>query len=373
MNYDDPEKRIAELERQLREARAHAGDGHARRFAEALQNGFRTDVPNGSEGPSGPDMAQIREGLARAAAQAGMSQAQLDNALQHATVTFRTGHSVVYTGQDRPQDGGGYVGMASAHVYTSVAPVEQTWFGLRKRNGKFVKADLFGGIVGLVGSVLGAGASLPAMLPSSALWTSALVCGGPNQLIVNTSQYSSRPSHSGTSINFQCMSPSGAHDASWETISAWQSLAIALVVAGAFAVGLLVRRRSRHDVVSKSNAVIAGSLGALALVIVLAVSWFAFAGSFGATQMPHGGNLTIKGNGETKTIACNDGHLTVEGREMTVEVVGHCSRISVDGVIHHVTVDSADAIDVNGLRNTVIYHSGSPQISGSAQNSVQQG
>jgi hypothetical protein len=90
-------------------------------------------------------------------------------------------------------------------------------------------------------------------------------------------------------------------------------------------------------------------------------------------QMPRGGNLTIHGNGETKTIACNDGHLTIDGREETVTVTGHCTRLSVDGVIHHVTVDSVDAIDVDGLHNVVFYHSGSPQISGGSQNTVQQG
>jgi hypothetical protein len=90
--------------------------------------------------------------------------------------------------------------------------------------------------------------------------------------------------------------------------------------------------------------------------------------------MAHGGSLTVKGNGETKTIACNDGYLTVDGRDETVTVTGHCARVSVDGVIHHVTVDSADTIDVDGVNNVVTYHAGSPHVTKSgAQNNVQQG
>jgi hypothetical protein len=57
--------------------------------------------------------------------------------------------------------------------------------------------------------------------------------------------------------------------------------------------------------------------------------------------------------------------LTVDGREMTVTVTGHCARLSVDGVIHHITIDSVDAIDVDGIHNVVTYHSGSPKATNS--------
>jgi len=39
-------------------------------------------------------MSQLREAFLRAAADAGMSQAQLDDALQHGKVNIKTGHSV---------------------------------------------------------------------------------------------------------------------------------------------------------------------------------------------------------------------------------------------------------------------------------------
>ena len=54
-------------------------------------------------GPSGSEMADLRAALMRAATDAGMSEAQINDALQHARVTMRTGHSVVYPPQDGPQ------------------------------------------------------------------------------------------------------------------------------------------------------------------------------------------------------------------------------------------------------------------------------
>ena len=78
--------------------------------------------------------------------------------------------------------------------------------------------------------------------------------------------------------------------------------------------------------------------------------------------MPPGGELTVDDMNATKTIACNDGHLTVDSISMTVTVTGHCAKLTVSGIDNHVTVDSADAIDADGIDNVVIFHSGSPQI-----------
>src|ERR1700742_3894077 len=107
MENEDPEARIADLERQLAEAKAaaaqpenpgqtpqvftvhgqNAGDDRGLQYAESLLQGLRTGQPSPSGGPSADDLARIREGLASAAAQAGMSQEQLDNALAHGSVT----------------------------------------------------------------------------------------------------------------------------------------------------------------------------------------------------------------------------------------------------------------------------------------------
>lgn len=62
------------------------------------------------------------------------------------------------------------------------------------------------------------------------------------------------------------------------------------------------------------------------------------------------------------------------GREMTVNVTGHCKKLSIDGVINKITIDSVDTIDMDGIHNVVTYHSGSPKITKqNGQNTVQQG
>jgi hypothetical protein len=126
----------------------------------------------------------------------------------------------------------------------------------------------------------------------------------------------------------------------------------------------------------------------MAVWSIVVIGWFAAAAvvgfaavgvGFGAylfhTAVPPGGELTVEGAGDTKTVACNDGHLTVDGSGLTVTVTGHCARLTVDGVNSHITVDSADAIDIDGVDNVVIFHSGSPQITknGIDNNTVHQG
>jgi hypothetical protein len=376
-NFDsgeNSERRIAELERQLAEAKAARQqpsqppsdvgglEERARRFAEGLQNNLQTGAAGAPGGPSASEMAGLREAFSRAAAEAGMSQSQLDDALQHATVTYKTGHAVSYSGRAEPV---GFVAPTGAPSSTSFPSRN---FSANRLGG------ILGGAAGALGVIGGGAASLTAVLPTSALWTSAIVCGGPNELMVNTSHYSSRPGNSSTSVNFQCLAADGGHDASWFAITSLQAVMIALVAAGVVAVGLLIRRRADNQPVSGSNRLVAGLLGLASLAIVVAVGWQTFTSGSRPVQMPAGGSLTVDGNAQTKTIACNGGHLTVDGREMTVNVVGHCGRISVDGVIHHVTVDSVDAIDVDGINNVVIYHTGSPQVSTSGgKNTVQQG
>jgi hypothetical protein len=144
MDHEDPEKRIAELERQLadakaardEEARPPLGDhrdaaapydapqlpyqaaqhfaGQTRQFADA-QTDVRRDavieharrlaqalreerMPTGQ--PSGPEVAQLREALTRAALDASLSQEQYKDVLEHAGLraggTIKIGGQVVY-------------------------------------------------------------------------------------------------------------------------------------------------------------------------------------------------------------------------------------------------------------------------------------
>jgi hypothetical protein len=89
---------------------------------------------------------------------------------------------------------------------------------------------------------------------------------------------------------------------------------------------------------------------------------------------PLGGQLSVSGINENKTIACNDSVVTVSGISNTIVIVGHCASLTVSGMQNSITVDAADTIDASGISNQVTFHSGSPQISKSGDgNVVQQG
>ena len=417
MHEDDPEeriaelerqlaaqKRIAELERQLAEAKATAGenyageqptqysdapagagqdgpDEHARRYAQALLEGLRGGGTLGPDGPSGPEMAGVREALRRAAAGAGMSEAQINDALQHATITVKSGHAVVYPEQGRPRDFGAQSGFAHPPAFPRGADFSnqgQGDFGRqRPRRPRFGATDfgrIAGSAGGAIGICVGGAAVLTAVLPSSALWTSTILCGGPNQLMSNTSHYSYGPGSSRSNVTFQCVGGDGAYDANFFAIMALQCLLIALVVGTAVAAGVLIRNLLRRKPIRIWNAVIVGILVPLAAAALITTQSQALTSS-NAIQLAKGGTLTVKGNGDSKTVACNDGYLTVDGRDMTVTVTGHCAQLTVKGVISHVTVDSTDTIKVDGLKNVIIFHSGSPDVTvvSGGSNTIRQG
>jgi Protein of unknown function (DUF3060) len=88
-----------------------------------------------------------------------------------------------------------------------------------------------------------------------------------------------------------------------------------------------------------------------------------------------GGSLhaTLEGGGQ-QTVVCNDGNLHADGDGGTFTVTGHCLTLTVTGDNIHVTVDSADTIDADGIDIVVVYHSGSPEINKTGVNTeVSQG
>jgi len=100
---------------------------------------------------------------------------------------------------------------------------------------------------------------------------------------------------------------------------------------------------------------------------------FAGGGSPSAT-LPKAGTLQVSGTGNTKTIPCNDGYLSVTGATNTIIVTGHCTSVSVSGNGNHVVVDSTDAVSTSGTSNVVTYHWGSPKIvNAGTANTVRQG
>jgi hypothetical protein len=253
------QKRIAELERQLAEAKAAAGQNHdaaqgpderARRYAESLWEGIRSGVPAGPGGPAEAEMAAHREAFTRAAAQAGLSQEQIDNIFKHGLkqgqATFRVGHSVVYSGQGVRPDHGAPAGMGAQPGFAQVGSRSQVAFGRRRPLGLRGWPDRIGAIVGAIGLCVGAAASLTATMPASALWTSPFVCDSGYQLAYSTTGYSYKPGQSGTSVDFECVGATGSYDASWFAIDTFQTLLVAGVLGVAVAVGYVIWRQFRR-------------------------------------------------------------------------------------------------------------------------------
>jgi hypothetical protein len=100
-------------------------------------------------------------------------------------------------------------------------------------------------IGGAIGLCVGGAAAVTAVMPSSALWMSPIVCSSGYQLAYNTSHYSYKPGQSGTSVSFQCVSGDSSHDVNDLAIFGLQSLLAALVLCVAVAIGGSIWRRLR--------------------------------------------------------------------------------------------------------------------------------
>jgi Protein of unknown function (DUF3060) len=93
----------------------------------------------------------------------------------------------------------------------------------------------------------------------------------------------------------------------------------------------------------------------------------------GPTTAPPGGQLSVSGMGENKTLECNDNRVTISGMGNIVTITGHCTTVTVSGMQNKVTLDTADQISASGVNNNVTYHSGSPDINNAGNNVVEQG
>ena len=91
------------------------------------------------------------------------------------------------------------------------------------------------------------------------------------------------------------------------------------------------------------------------------------------TAAPPGGQISVAGVGETKTITCNDNGVSVSGVSNTVTITGHCTTVTVSGMQNKVTLDESDQINASGFDNVVTFHSGSPDVNSGGSNVVQQG
>jgi hypothetical protein len=505
MDHEDSERRIAELERQLADAKAareeevrprlgdrgdaaalddprqqpyqaeqeiggnsgQFGDAqtvasqdavieHARRLALALrdererQYGYplKSGVSTGQ--PSGPGVAQLREALTRSALDAGLSQEQYKDALQHAGLraggTIKIGGQVVYqhcdphspvflapTGRRAPAVPGsgleGQAGFPEPPVDGRLAPAP------RRIPAAFWLAEVLPFRWWYVFALFMVAATPIALwiqwlmaFPIAAVLTVAAIyavqfCSARNRIAllkwgqvatVTATQTLSRATYySGTTWRSAPLPLAHGWRVQRPIYSGPSTKTLIRYTVNGSAGELVVRGREYYDGVvladprKPTRALCVTSfpydldrdesgnwigrirsplkLG-MAVWLILLVGWLAAAATmasaatgvgFGAymfgTAVPRGGELSVGSDFETKTIACNDGHLSLTGFKNTFTITGHCASLMVGDTSNHVTVDSADSIDVSGSWNTVIYHSGSPTITNTAGNTVQQG
>jgi hypothetical protein len=85
--------------------------------------------------------------------------------------------------------------------------------------------------------------------------------------------------------------------------------------------------------------------------------------------------LESTGSSNTATVhACNNGNLTLSSYGIKFNVTGHCASLAISSYHNNVTVDSVDTINVSGYDNVVAYHSGTPKITDSGNNNnIQRG
>lgn len=81
------------------------------------------------------------------------------------------------------------------------------------------------------------------------------------------------------------------------------------------------------------------------------------------TMTPAPGEASVvNGANETRSIVCDGGGVTVNGSANRVDITGHCLTLTVSGSGNTVSVDVADAITASGLNNVVTFHAGSPRV-----------
>lgn len=105
------------------------------------------------------------------------------------------------------------------------------------------------------------------------------------------------------------------------------------------------------------------SLPTTAVPVGPAHSWPATAPPSASTMTAAPGQaLIVNGANETRSLACNENDVIVNGSANQVDITGHCLSLTVSGSANHVSVDAADSITADGMDNAVTYHAGSPHV-----------
>jgi hypothetical protein len=101
-----------------------------------------------------------------------------------------------------------------------------------------------------------------------------------------------------------------------------------------------------------------------------------------SASVPKGGSLTVGPTSHVRTVACDDGSLTLSAPNGTYTVTGHCASLTLTSYNSHLTADSANTITVSGYGNmvqvgacdscdvTVSQYGNSLEVSGHAANLV---
>jgi Protein of unknown function (DUF3060) len=93
-----------------------------------------------------------------------------------------------------------------------------------------------------------------------------------------------------------------------------------------------------------------------------------------ASTTAMGGPVIVNGANESRSIVCDGNDVTINGSANRIDITGHCLTLTVSGSGNDVSVDVADVITANGLDNLVTFHAGSPHIeSGGISNVVRPG
>jgi hypothetical protein len=92
------------------------------------------------------------------------------------------------------------------------------------------------------------------------------------------------------------------------------------------------------------------------------------------TTAPVGGNLSVSGINEIRTVVCRDSQVSISGVANEVVISGHCASLSISGVRNKVRVEATESIQASGFNNEITYLTGTPHVETSGQgNLVQKG
>lgn len=280
VDSDDPEQRIAELEHQLAEQKRIAE--LERQLAEAKraagQVGAPQPVPPSTPGPPPPSEPQsgpaVRwKGTWVSVDGGGFQQVgtpgagaplppeaiqKLAAAMQEGKLTMKhlARFDAELAGEIMRQAGfggqAGFEGQAGFGAKPGFAANAPNGFrpsrwdrALRlESTADRVAAIAAVGGAGVLGGAVGGAAAVTAVIPSSALWMSGIVCSSPYHLAYTTSHYSYKPGQSGTSVGFQCVSGNSSYPVNELTIIGLQAVPLLLVLCGV--VGFVLRRLLRR-------------------------------------------------------------------------------------------------------------------------------